>query len=325
MSQLFAPTHTPSRNGQHAAPFDYTPVLDALFYADIFDYPLTLAEVHRYATATADEAQISAMLDAAIVAGEVAQAGSYYFLSGRDYLVDVRGKRAQLCEPKWAAARRHCHAVAALPFVRAIMVTGSLAMSNGDEYADIDLLIVARRGRVWLCRALCGLYARFFSNHENHLCINYLIGDDALSFERRTMFTAHEFSQMIPMYGAKLYHAMHHHNAWVAEYLPNTTPRSSIEAARLDQRRSPLKRLAEAVLREPLGAMLERRERQRKLGSLARRHETGLDAAYTANTFKMHPVSRDAAVMYGYNLRRRAHLADRAGDRLTSTNAQRDR
>jgi predicted nucleotidyltransferase len=47
-----------------------------------------------------------------------------------------------------------------LPFVRMVAVTGALAKDNVGQRVDIDLLIVAAPGRIWVCRRFLILAVR---------------------------------------------------------------------------------------------------------------------------------------------------------------------
>src|SRR5437773_7637929 len=101
-----------------------------------------------------------------------------------------------------------------------VAVTGALAVNNVGKLPDIDLLVVAQEGRVWLCRRaliMCVRVARLFGDD---LCPNYIISDQSLDLDQRDFFTAHELAQMVPLYGPGVYRRMIKRNPWAWRYLP---------------------------------------------------------------------------------------------------------
>jgi hypothetical protein len=102
-----------------------------------------------------------------------------------------------------------------------VAVTGSLAVNNADEGKDIDYMLVTKPGYLWTCRAMTILVARIAKLEGVNLCPNYLITENAFALTARSLYTAHELVQMIPLSGREVYTEMRRLNAWTADYLPN--------------------------------------------------------------------------------------------------------
>ena len=81
-------------------------------------------------------------------------------LQGREDLLKVRHEREQASSRLWGRARVRARWVARTPFVHMVAVTGALSMDNIFGKPDIDLLVVASPGRVWICRRLLILQVR---------------------------------------------------------------------------------------------------------------------------------------------------------------------
>src|SRR5689334_8725124 len=94
-------------------------ILHTASYADIFDYPLTLPQIHRYLTG------LSASLEAVEQAlpGVLQPSGAYYSLLGREALASTRQRREQTAAKLWPLAVRFGRWIARLPFVRMVAVT----------------------------------------------------------------------------------------------------------------------------------------------------------------------------------------------------------
>jgi hypothetical protein len=264
-------------------------ILLTLAYADIFDYPLTVAEVHRYLVgAAAPPAAIRAALEGGRLARRsLVHHGGYVMLPGREAIVAKRQRRAAVAAKLWPRALRYGRAVARLPFVRMVAVTGALAMDNVEPEADIDFLIVTEPGRLWLCRALVIGIVRLAARWNDRLCPNYFLSEQALVIREHTLYTAHELVQMVPLAGLATYQRMRRLNPWADTFLPNADgpPRHS-PAGRVPDH--PANRLLEAALRTPAGGWLERWEMDRKVLKFSRQRNGAAETAFCADWCKGH-------------------------------------
>ncbi|MEZ4642053.1 MAG: hypothetical protein R3E31_04815 [Chloroflexota bacterium] len=192
-------------------------------YFDVFDYPLTAAEVHRYLEGvTARASDIAHTLaNGRFSPQHLVHANGYYMFAGREHIVAKRQRRHALAQRLWPAAIRYGRFISSLPFVRMVAVTGSLAVNNVDEQADIDYLVVTENGRLWLCRAFIIAIVRLAARQQLTLCPNYLLSERVLQFSDRNLYTAHEVAQMIPLSGLATYQQMRQANLWTAAYIPN--------------------------------------------------------------------------------------------------------
>lgn len=248
-------------------------VLRTVLYADLFDFPLTTDEIHRYLIGLrlAPEA-VQAALDSSAWLGErLLRANGYIAARSRaEAVTTLRDRRRAASQRILRAALGWLRLVAALPYVRMLAVTGALAMGNSDAGDDVDLLIVAARGRVWLARALCILVVRLARLFGVRLCPNYVLSESALAQSPRNLFVAHELAQMLPIAGGDIYRRMRDANRWSEGYLPNapTRPINGSDAAPHGLARA-AQALIEAALAGRLGDRLERWERERKLVKFA--------------------------------------------------------
>lgn len=258
----------------------------AVAYADVFDYPLTVAEIHRYCAVKISFTSLYAEIQQL---GFLNRTGSFYTLQGRETLVPLRARREEFSARLWPHTIRYGRAISSLPFVRMVAVTGSLAVNNAESQADIDYFLVVAPGRLWTCRALALALGRLAARQGVNLCPNYIVTTDALSFPDRTLYAAHEIAQMVPLSGLEVYAEIRRLNAWVGEFLPNadgTPPMSvSLKPARPSSRFRPV---FEGILRTPPGAWLERWEMDRKIRRLAREQSYSAESAFSANVCKGH-------------------------------------
>ena len=232
-------------------------VLAALIYADLFDYPLTLDELVRYQVGRAfSGSEIEKEVLESLLLGElVHQSAGYYFLAGREALVPLRRRREKDSAKLWPKALRYGQWIRHLPFVRMVAVTGALSVHNIGDLPDIDLLVVAQTGRVWLCRRALIICVRLARLLGDDLCPNYIIAAGNLKLDQRDFYTAHELAQMIPLSGLEVYKRMMRANDWAASYLPAAL--GTFPTGKQASRRMPLQRVLEPLLGHALFNRLE--------------------------------------------------------------------
>lgn len=245
-------------------------ILHTLVYADLFDYPLKVKEIHRYLTGyAAPLAMVERHLEEdGRLSGRLASISPWWFLAGREHLAELRRERTAYSQVLWPQARRYGHLIAALPFVRLVSITGSLAMNNvRGPRDDIDLLIVAAKDRLWLARGLAILVVHLARRAGVEICPNYFIAEHRLQVDEPSLFTAHELAQLIPLDGADVYRRLLRSNHWMSHYLPNASPQQPAAGGLGTPVRSG-QRLMEGVLGGRLGDAVELWERQRKIPRL---------------------------------------------------------
>jgi hypothetical protein len=285
-------------------------ILKTIAYADIFDYPLKLEEVHRYVIGVeASLEQVQRILqNMSFTASHLRSVDGHFMLRGRAAIFEIRQKRAQMAAQLWPRAVRYGRVMAALPYTRMVAVTGALAVSNVDGSVDIDYFIVTQPGRVWLCRAFVVLLVRFIAATKGDvICPNYVISEDSLNFSNHSLYTAHELAQMIPLSGLKVYQDLRRCNPWIADFLPNANgfPLTGIWPSAVTGAH-PLGKLAEGVLGGGVGDWLESWEMERKIRKFGTEEDESGEAAFCADWCKGHFDNHGRRTMAAYDQRVRA-------------------
>ncbi|MDQ7029329.1 MAG: hypothetical protein Q9O62_05875 [Ardenticatenia bacterium] len=169
---------------QALAPLEQA-VLKTVAYADIFDYPMRPAEVHRYLIglrATPDD--VNTALGSTPLQPYLVHRESYVVLRGREACVAVRQEREANAQRLWPKAVHYGHLIGHIPFVRMVAVTGALAVNNVKAGADIDYLVVTEPGYLWVCRAAVIALVRLVRLQGVELCPNYFLSTRALGLGR---------------------------------------------------------------------------------------------------------------------------------------------
>jgi hypothetical protein len=253
-------------------------IIETLAYSDVFEYPLRLNEIYRYLPVQVRSEQISQKLSS--LHDHVGERDGYYYLTGRENIVGTRNLREARSRRLIQPAIKYGRILGALPFIRMVALTGSLAVMNSSADADLDYMLVAASGRVWTARAYALLFNRITRLFGHMLCPNLIISENALAWSRHDLYSARELCQMIPISGLDVYQKLMKANGWLKEFLPNATVRT-LEVSK----NSGVwwQRLTELPLRGKLGDQLERWERMRKIARFSKQEDFGEETIFNAD------------------------------------------
>jgi hypothetical protein len=217
-------------------------ILSTIAYYDVFNYPLTSFEVWKYLLSwnaereTEDNkekislADVCAALDSEEIKKHIEECRGFYFLKGRQALVEQRIERNKISETKYEIVGKAVFWLRLVPYVRMIGVTGRLAMKNAVSASDLDLLIVIKKGRMFTGRLLVTFMAqmigrrRYAEKIADRVCLNYYIADCSLSTDLKDLYSSSEYSFIMPVYGFGMFQEFQKQNVWIRKYRANFRP-----------------------------------------------------------------------------------------------------
>ncbi len=132
---------------------------------------------------------------------------------------------------KWRRARLGGRLLSFIPFVRMVAVGNTLAIEHAREESDIDLLIVAKAGRLWMVRLFSVVVLEMFGLRrrgkriKDRLCLSFYVTDDALDLSAIAKspldpYLAYWVATLWPVFGMEIYQKFWQANAWIKNYLP---------------------------------------------------------------------------------------------------------
>jgi hypothetical protein len=195
-----------------------------LTYFELFSYPLTATEIHRFLNFACSMSDVEDQLVLMKKNGKV--------------VCSEQGYYSRLHQPRWSVERelgnkraeellklssRFVRVIKRFPFVEAIAISGSLSKYYADKDADIDYFIITTTNRLWIARTLLHLYKKltFLRGHQHYYCMNYFIDQSALEIGDKNIYTAIELVTLLPVYNQEAILKLKHLNGWFAEFLPN--------------------------------------------------------------------------------------------------------
>ena len=238
-------------------------------YASLFDYPLTLDELHRSLV----ESDLTVPEIAAVftrseaLATIVEHRDGFFFPAGRSDLIAERRRREARSRAFLEAHARLLGLICAIPYTRLVSLSGSLAHMNLEPGGDLDLFIITRGPRVWTVTLAVLLLTKALGRRRV-VCANFILSDAHLAVDQQDLFTANQVIHLKPLIGSDALEEFVAANPFVGRFYPNAGRRRPValdapsRAKRtLERVLAPASPLIEAASRTLYGWYLRRRAR----------------------------------------------------------------
>lgn len=223
-------------------------IIKTLAYSDIFDFPLTRAEVHQYLISSVStpkhlvDLSLNQLCTRHYISSNLTWVGKsqveLFSLQGREKTFINRSRRHSITEKKTKIGEAIGKWLIKLPTVQAVYLTGTVSINNAQPNDDIDLMIVTINHALWLTRLITTLALEITQKrrkpevkvHRNRvvrdkICSNLFLTPTSLSVPsfKQSLYTAHEVVQARPLFFKHHTHLQFlWHNRWVYNFLPNT-------------------------------------------------------------------------------------------------------
>ena len=301
-------------------------ILATIAYYDVLDVPLTLFEVHKFLVNPArltkipikesiTLGQIDEELQILVKLGTVQTRNRFYFLPGRHGLYDLRIEREKIAAQKWKKFLKTAHWFQAVPYLRGMLASGSMALGNTDNESDFDVLAIAQAGRLYTCRVLLSLMAslfgarrkRFDKTAPDKFCFNHYITDASLPIRHESLYNAQTYIHLKPvLIGDELFENFYASNLWINKYVYNFRPANMF--VRRSVKPSIVLRsaavLGEFFLNNKLGDLLEgflKKYQHHRIRSNPVTYEKGGRIVFNDGELEFHPHSFEDKAIDRYN------------------------
>ncbi len=215
-------------------------VLQTLIYSDIFDYPLSKEEIWKFL--------IGKNIDRGFFEKELKSLGSestplgcshknnFYYLLGREKIVEKRIKREKISREKLKIAKKVARWLSYIPTTLFVGVSGALALKNSHKDDDIDLFIITSKNTLWITRLAIVVLLMFTGQYRKRtakdvcdkICLNMLIDETSLQLplKQQDLYGAHEVIQLMPIFVKdNVHHRFLQANKWAEKFLPQAVRR----------------------------------------------------------------------------------------------------
>lgn len=210
-------------------------ILLSLSYTDQFKYPLTKEEVYLRILGSQDQSltveKVESKLKEMVAAGRISFKDNFYFLNGSEKFIEVRKKRKNFSQKKWLEVTEFVQIVKFIPWIKGVLITGSLAVDNAIENDDIDFLIITQKDRLWISRILVvfftflkGKKRSWNGEFSNTWCLNLWLDEESMELPERlrNVYGAFEVCQAVWVYDRGMTkNRFFDLNIWANNFMPN--------------------------------------------------------------------------------------------------------
>ncbi len=197
-------------------------ILRSIVYGSLFDYPMTLDELQRtLVECDGSAADVLATFRRSEGLRDVLEyRDGFFFPAGRGDLVVERRRREARSRAFLERHRSVLRLICALPFVRMVALSGSIAHLNLEPEGDLDLFIVTRGHHVWTVTLSILVLTKILGSRRA-ICANFVVSDSQLTFEQQDLFAANQIIHLKPLVGADVMPELFAANPFVARFYPN--------------------------------------------------------------------------------------------------------
>lgn len=197
----------------------------SVMYASLFDYPLTLAQLRQTLIESSQTPTeiVRHYMGSRDLRRLITFRDDLFYPADRPELPAERRDREARSRRFLASHRTLLTAICALPFVRLVALSGSIAHQNLEGSGDLDLFIVTRGRHVWSTTVVVILLAKLLRRRRT-LCANFVLADGRLAIANGDLFTASQIVHLKPLVGDETYARFLEANPFVRRYYPNFHP-----------------------------------------------------------------------------------------------------
>jgi len=204
-------------------------ILKTFAFFDTFNYPLTSFEVWRLCETRADFSEIQNVLLENFLSSRLEQKNGFYFLRGRENIIESRRQFAILAEKKMRRARLALKLWRFVPGLKGVAVCNNFYYHPGS---DVDLLVITDKNSLWLTRILVTLITHFAGMRmdrkkiADQVCLSFFISENGLDLSSLMLpdgdpYFVYWFAFLDPLYDDGIFKTLWDKNETIRKKLPN--------------------------------------------------------------------------------------------------------
>ncbi len=202
-----------------------TNILNTLKYSFIFNFPLSVLEIHKYLISKEkiEIKEIENFLMELYKEKKVVKKENIYSLLGaKNIWFTSKVKSEKSFEKILQKTKKDLFLLKLFPFIKFIGLTGSVSAKNIKANSDIDLFTITSKNTVWFTRFFVVLYLKIIRKYKKVYCANIYINEKDLEWESKNIYIANEIARLYPIINKqKTYEKFIYKNKWIFEYLKN--------------------------------------------------------------------------------------------------------
>jgi len=266
-------------------PLEKTIIKTIAYYEALGEYPLTGLEIYRYLQKEKGmevrpkfSEVLSRLRSSVSLATVIESHNGFYFIKDHQRFCHQRISRQKTSIKRWSKIRRIAVFLSLVPYLRGLLISGSLSINNTKKDSDIDFLVMTKESRIWTCRTFLVLFLQIIGQRRhgslvaNRVCLNQYVAQNQpdlefqnLNNQTLSLSNAHLHSRLIPLTGFHNFQKLQTQNQWATNYLYFFPFAKNSHLRRVNET-SPLFRLGrggakivESIIDSSLGDYIEQR------------------------------------------------------------------
>lgn len=217
------------------------PIIRTVIYFDLFDWPLRAEEIWKWLFKPECSPRVNEIFytlqNNKFLKTVLDEKDGFYFLKGRENLVETRLIRYRFAEKKYKRALYFAKIARFLPCVKMVAICNDVGYSNAPQKSDIDLFIITSRKKIWTTRFFVTGFLKLFGmrpgeTKNNAICPSFFVDEDNMDLEKLALKNKKDeiddphfifwLNQMTPILDKNnTYKKFRQANQWVKKFLPN--------------------------------------------------------------------------------------------------------
>lgn len=216
-------------------------ILQTLALFDLFKRPLTLEELwHFLYRLRTSKLGVLTGLRSLEKKKIIFEKDNFFCLKESKKNIAEFKLKKEFLKKRWQKAARIINILKFAPFVKNISIINSLSFNASNPESDIDILLIAKKNRLWTARFFTVILLEIIGQNKNKwykagkFCLGFAFDEETLNLKnirlKEDIYLTYWLANLRPVFDRKTYKNFIKENDWIFQDLPNWTLQK-IEAA----------------------------------------------------------------------------------------------
>jgi len=224
----------------------YKAIVSTLLYSDIFDFPLTEAEIFYYLLTDTKISKSEFRQALTQLLPHLTYQKPYIALPNRENIIQRRRNNERWLNLKRKQASQIARILSYIPTIYFIGLSGGVGVGSSNKNDDIDFFIITKKNCIYITRLISLLFLAILGkrrkrgekNARDKICLNMFLDESslALPLDRHDIYTAHEIAQIYPLVERNnTYLRFLSANKWISTFLAHAKLGRKVKFQKLKQ------------------------------------------------------------------------------------------
>lgn len=159
---------------------------------------------------------------------EIKSQNGFYWLSDAIQPYENRILAAKISAQKIKKGGKVARLLKFIPFVKSVVISGSVSMDAAKPESDIDIFIISQKDRIWLTRLATVFLTQIIGQRRHKeiindkICLNIYIADEQSEYPVKNLANSQMITKSLPIYNKNIFASFLYTNKnWLGRYIEN--------------------------------------------------------------------------------------------------------